>query len=333
MPTQLPPILTLADAVAGGFSRDAVKYRAARGDWQRVLPRVYVTYSGPVSPEHRVQAALAYAGEGAALSHQTAAVRLGLPISATKTLQLLVPASRRVRAQDGLRLHYTRDLPAGDVRAVRGLACTSVERTVLDLVRDAASPGRAAGIIADAVGSRRTTSARIRELVEHRAAVPYRMDLLDVLAETAAGCHSALELRHADICRVHDLPLGTRQARRLLDGRISYIDNVVEEFEVHTELDGREGHDLADDRFRDHNRDNINTVAGRATLRVGWRSALDERCEIARQRAATLRGRGWTGSARECNPYCTVNVPYLEAVERTGVPGPPRSQRVPGDAA
>lgn len=310
----LPPVLTLAGARAAGFSPHAVKHRTSRGDWQRVFPRVYATYSGPVHPEHRAWAALAYAGRGAALSHQTAAARLGLPVSGTPALHIVVPAHRRVAAQAGLTLHYSRDLPASDVRIVRGLACTSVERTVLDLARNAASPGRAAGIIADAVGSRRTTSARLRVLVQSRGSMRYRADLLEVLAETQAGCHSALELRHADICRRHELPQGTRQLRQLLDGKVTYADNVVEEFSVYTELDGRPGHELAEDRFRDHNRDNVNTVAGRSTLRVGWRSALDEPCEIARQRAATLRQRGWTGSARECGPSCTVNVPYPEAV-------------------
>ena len=330
MTIELPPVLTLASAVAAGFSPDAVKHRATRGDWQRVFPRVYATYSGPVQAEHRAQAAVAYAGVGAALSHQTAAVRLGLPIAPVKTMHLVLPAGRRVRRQAGLTLHYSRDLPPCDVRTVRGLACTSVERTVLDLVRAATSPGRAAGVIADAVRSGRTTSARIRALVETRALVPYRTDLLDVLAETQAGCQSALELRHAGICRRHDLPPGTRQLRRLLEGKATYADNVVQEFEVYTELDGRLGHELEADRFRDHHRDNVNTVAGRSTLRVGWRNALDEPCEVARQRAATLRGRGWSGSPQLCGPACVVNVPYDEGVERNGRPGPPNAQRPSG---
>jgi hypothetical protein len=329
MPQKTPSILTLERAIAAGFSRGAVAHRCSRGDWQRVFPRVYATYSGPLHAEHRLQAALAYAGPGAALSHQTAAVGHGLAVAQTKTLHLVVPAGRRVAPQDGLTLHYSRDLPSTDVRSVRGLACTSVERTVLDLVRNATSPGRAAGIIADAVGSGRTKSSRIRALVADRAAVPYRADLLDVLAETQEGCHSALELRHASICRVHELPLGTRQVRQLLDGKVTYADNVVQEFEVYTEMDGRLGHDQFVDRFRDHNRDNANTVAGRSTLRVGWRSALDEPCEIARQRTATLRCRGWMGSGRECGPYCTVNVPYEEPVEDAAAQGALKSQRPP----
>jgi hypothetical protein len=325
MPQKTPSVLTLDGALAAGFSRNAVTYRSSRGDWQRVFPRVYATYSGPVHAEHRLEAALAYAGPGAALSHQTAAVRHGLRVAPAKTLHLTLPAGRRVAAQDGLTLHYSRDLPPSDVRSIRGLACTSVERTVLDLVRNATSPGRAAGIIADAVGSRRTKSDRIRALVEHRAGVPYRAVLLEVLAKTQDGCHSALELRHAG-GRDHELPMGTRQVRQLLGGKAAYADNVVEEFQVFTELDGRLGHELEDDRFRDHNRDNANTVAGRSTLRVGWRSVLDEPCEIARQRAWTLRRRGWTGSAKQCGPGCTVDVPY-EAVEDAVAQGPPRSQR------
>jgi hypothetical protein len=310
----LPEVLTLSEASLHGLTPRAVKHRVATGQWQRLFPRVYVTYSGPVLHEHRLTAALAYAGDGAALSHGTAAGRHGLPGASTDLIHLVVPATRRIAPQHRLRIHYTRDLPAGDRRSVRGLSCTSVERTVLDLVRAAPSAGTAADILANAVGSGRTTSARLRSHVESRRGVPYRVDLLEVLTETQAGARSPLEVRHGRICRDHGLPIGERQLRQLLEGRVTYVDDFLEEFGIVTELDGRRGHELAADRFRDQRRDNANTVVGRAVLRVGWRAALDEPCEVARRRAALLRHRGWTGVTTPCGPACTVDVPF-ESVE------------------
>jgi hypothetical protein len=310
MTSDLPSVLTLADARSRGFSSQAVKYRVASGRWQRVFPRVYLTYNGPISDEHRIRAALAYAGAGAALSHQTAAVRHRLRVEAVTSIHLVVPAARRISPQKRLTIHYSRDLPLGDVRSVGGLACTSVERTVLDLVRASPSAGRAAGVLADAVASGRTTSARLRVLVRERHYVPYREDLLDVLTETEAGARSALELRHGLVCRTHGLPIGTRQLRELFGGRVTYADDLLEEYGIVTEMDGRLGHELAYDRFRDQQRDNANTVIGRSVLRFGWTAALDEPCEVARRRAWLLRSRGWRGTPTPCSPRCPVNEPF-----------------------
>src|SRR3954449_12369464 len=106
MSLSLPPVLTLSEALERGFSRHAVKYRASQGRWQRVYPRVYVTYSGPVLIEHRLQAALAYAARGAALSHETAAVFQRLRVPAVKEIHLTLPATRRIGPQPGLKIHY-----------------------------------------------------------------------------------------------------------------------------------------------------------------------------------------------------------------------------------
>src|SRR3954452_23103975 len=75
MTTDPRDVLTLEAARSRGITRHAIAHRVARGQWQRVFPRVYATYSGPISEETRLAAALAYAGEGAVLSHQSAAAR------------------------------------------------------------------------------------------------------------------------------------------------------------------------------------------------------------------------------------------------------------------
>ena len=317
--SDLPTVLTAAEASARGITRHALAHRVACGRWQRPYPRVYVTHSGPVSREASLQAALAYAGEGAVLSHETAAEwqRLRSPgargrKSSKDVVHITVPVGRRVMPQPGLALHYSRRLGAREVRRVRGLPCTAVERTVLDLVGKATSPGRAASVLIDAVASQRTTADRLRCAAAKSPPVRYASVVTVVLAEATEGARSMLELHHARVCRTHGLPVGERQKRQSVEGSITYIDNLLEGFGIVTELDGHLGHDTDDDRFRDSWRDNVNVLLGRAPLRHGWRDMLDRSCEVARQRLIALRNKGWHGPVIECSHGCTAAVP-LEA--------------------
>ncbi|BEP14468.1 hypothetical protein acdb102_27790 [Acidothermaceae bacterium B102] len=306
-------VMTLDAARAQRITRHGVANRVRRGEWQRVFPRVYATYSGVISLETTLAAVLAYAGEGAVLSHETAAARHRLNVVAS-VIHVTVPACRRVAIQDGVRFHYSRRLPASAVRTVRGLPCTSVERTVIDLVTGARTPGAAAALIVDAVACRRTTADRLRQAAAVAPPTRYASVFTEVLDEAAAGAHSMLELRHALVCRSHGLPVGERQKRQKVNGKVTYIDNIIVGFEIVTELDGLRGHDTADDHFRDNWRDNINVTLGRVPLRHGWRDMLDRPCVVAQQRLLVLRARGWHGPVIECGPGCVVAHP-IEAVE------------------
>jgi hypothetical protein len=313
---RLPRAVTLRGAAELGVTKSSVRHRVQAGRWQRVYRDVYATHSGPLAPETRLQAALAYAGAGAALSHETAAVRLGLRISPVATIHVTVPATRRVRHQEGLVVHYARRLSDQDLRVRRGLACTSIERTVLDLVSTAKTEGKAAAVIVLVVGSRRTTADRLRHRLQDSAGpLMHRRVAAMVLAEAEAGAHSPLELRFSEVCRSHGLPEGTRQVRRLLrGGKAIYLDNLVEEYGLVTELDGHPGHDSAVGAFRDNERDNANVEAGLTPVRAGWENVLDDPCEVARQRAAILVRLGWPGQIAACSPGCSALLSLSDAL-------------------
>ncbi len=301
----LPEVLTRSQALGVGLSRKAIAHRMRTAQWQRPFPRVYVTYSGPLTDESRLAAALAYAGVGAALSHETAWARHGLR-ARREALHITVGDKRRVADHPGLVLHHTRSWDEGDRRTVRGLPCTNLERTVLDLVDAAKTPGAAAALIVDAVGSRRTTARRLRAALERRPNLRHHAAMTLVLAEAQDGAHSPLELMFSRNCERHGVPVGTRQDRQVLNGKVTYKDNFVEEFDLVTELDGLLNHDGAVEQFRDMDRDNANTEAGHVVLRVGWIAMLDRPCDVARQRASVLRKRGWQGLPTPCSPGCSV---------------------------
>lgn len=58
-------------------------------------------------------------------------------------------------------------------------------------------------------------------------------------------------------------------------------------------------------RGQDQARDNATAVSG-ATLRYGWGDVTRRPCETARQEAAALRERGWTGTLKPCSPGCAA---------------------------
>jgi very-short-patch-repair endonuclease len=121
-----------------------------------------------------------------------------------------------------------------------------------------------------------------------------RAAILGALPDLHAGAHSVLELRDAELRRRHGLPAGTRQVRRQADGS-EYLDVVIEEWQLHVELDGRLGHDRAKEIWRDMRRDNRSELLGYRHLRYGWADLSDRGCGVAREQAEVMREQGWRG--------------------------------------
>src|ERR1700761_6920027 len=126
-----------------GFTRWQIEHRLATGAWRRVHPGVYATFSGPLTRDARLWAALRWAGDGAMLSHETAAELHGLldpPRGGGGLVHITVPLRRRPaqhRPARGIVVHrsdQTAAQPAGPFK----LPHARIEDTVLDLVAAAA---------------------------------------------------------------------------------------------------------------------------------------------------------------------------------------------------
>ena len=77
-------------------------------------------------------AALLAAGEGAVLSHTSAARRLGLDVPRDESVQITVVASRKTKVR-GARVWRSRNLSSRDVTNRGGLRLTNLARTMIDL--------------------------------------------------------------------------------------------------------------------------------------------------------------------------------------------------------
>jgi hypothetical protein len=271
--------------IDAGLSPQLIIRRLERGRWQQLYRGVYATFSGLPPRETWLWAAVLSAGEGAVLSHQTAAELHGLLDHPTDAIYVTVPSNRRI--------------------ATRGVIIRTSNR----------APGfdDVCGWITKACAKRLTTEEKLRTALAMRKKMRWRAELDDVLAAAGSGIHSVLEYRYLrDVERAHGLPRSRHQVRVVIDGKVVYRDVYYEEFQVAVELDGRMAHP-DEERWRDSQRDIKAGVQGVQTCRYGWRDVYAHACQTALLQARILRRRGWRGTPKPCSPGCPVGRAFSES--------------------
>jgi very-short-patch-repair endonuclease len=299
-------VLARWQAPAVGLERTTMNSRLQSGRWRPLYRGVYATFTGDPPREAALWAAVLRAGPGAVLSHGTAAELDGLTAERSAVIHVTVPIGRRINPVPGLRVH--RSLRLNEARhPSRTPPRTRIEETVLDLTQAARTFDVAFSWLCQACGSRLTTPGRLLAAMNLRPKVRWRDRLREALGDIGDGAHSALEVRYVrDVERPHGLPRARRQARVVRDRSHIYLDNLVEEYRVCVELDGRAAHPVAE-RWRDIQRDNASAADGILTLRYGWADVTRWPCRTAGQIATALQFRGWTGTPTPCGPRCPLS--------------------------
>jgi hypothetical protein len=304
-------IIDRRQALSLAFTVSRIQHRLTSGKWQRVYEGVYATFSGPLSREARLWAAVRRAGDGAMVSHETAAEVQGLiDKPASGDIHITVAIRRRPvqhKPVRGIVIHRS-DQSRPQFPKSWKLPRTRVEDTVLDLVSAAATFEQGYAWIARAVSRDLVTIAMLRAALAGRRRIRWRTWLADALEDSRDGVNSPLELRYVrDVERAHGLPEAQRQARRALGGRTHYKDNWYAEYRVAVEIDGPAYHQ-GEHAEADKDRDNLNLAADAAqTFRFGPVGVTERACESAALVAATLRRNGWSGTPHPCHrPGCTV---------------------------
>jgi very-short-patch-repair endonuclease len=107
--------------------------RLTAGPWLIPLHAgVYAVGHTALRREARWMAAVLAGGEGAALSHRSAAARRGWPVYDTRLVDIVV-RDRSHHSRPGIAVHRPVALLERDVAVVDGIACTSVARTIVDV--------------------------------------------------------------------------------------------------------------------------------------------------------------------------------------------------------
>jgi very-short-patch-repair endonuclease len=248
--------------VALGYSAEAIQHRIEMGRLHRIHRGVYSVGRAELSPRGRMTAALLACGEGALLSHSTAAAVWGirtLPAGAIE-ISLHYPAHAR---HDGIRAHRRKDLrPADrDVRAC--LPLTSIATTLLDLATRLSRDSLEAAINAADKHDLIDPDSLRAELdgIPRRPGLARLRSTLD--APTFTLTDSALERRFIPIAGRAGLP--KPQTQVTLDGH--RVDFFWPELGLVVETDGLRYHRTPAEQARDHVRDQAHAAAGRVPLR------------------------------------------------------------------
>ncbi len=294
-----------SQAIDHGITDGQLEGMVAARRWQRHLPGVYLTFTGPVPPKTLVSGALLYAGTDAVASLGTAAWLWGLRSDLPARIEVCVPIDRRVIDQPGLHVASRRHL--ADYRHPAAVPPrTRIEETVLDLVDQAKDPDEVVALITGACQRRLTTAARLGRCAAGRKRLRWRGLVDDVLDDVRDGAQSALERRwRCDVEQAHGLPAGKRNHCDGPRGRRRYRDVDYDEFALVVELDGNAAHPVVD-RELDRARDNDVAESARVTLRYGSRSVAGSPCAAAAQVGRVLAARGWQGQIRRCGPGCST---------------------------
>ena len=124
-------LLTWSQLLGHGVGGDTVGLWLASGRLERVAPEVYRIGGVPESWLQSVMAATLDSGGWA--SHRTAAALHGLDGHQGTIIEIVVERWRRSGRRPPYVVHETKDLRGSDMTTVRGIPCTSLVRTLVDL--------------------------------------------------------------------------------------------------------------------------------------------------------------------------------------------------------
>jgi very-short-patch-repair endonuclease len=256
-------VVTRRQLAAIGIERGAVARRVAAGRLHRLHRGVYAVGHTALRKEARWLAAVLACGDGAALSHRSAAALWGIRPTASARIEVSVPRSRDGVA--GVVVHRPRRLTPDDVTEKDGIPATTPARTLHDL----------ACLLRPAALERAQARAQRMGLVSHH--------------EHAALTRSPLEARLLTLIRAAGLPEPEVNAWLTFGGGEEWqVDFLWRAQRVIAEADGRRDHDTGRAFEADRRRDQTALVAGFVPVRFTHRQVTTDPASVTRTLRALL---------------------------------------------
>jgi len=277
-------VVSRAQLVAVGLSRSAIAHRLSNGRLHRVHRGVYlVGHSVPTRFGLHV-AALLSCGDGAVLSHRTAAALWEFADDPGAGIDVTV-FGRDCGTRNGIRVHRVRRLDPSDQTRKSLLPITAPSRTLLDLA-EAVPQRHLEQAVAEALIKRLTTEAKLKRLLDRtpgRRGTRALRSLLDD-ARGPALTRSEAERRLLALVRAGNLPTPETNAKL---GPYE-IDFLWRDAHLIVEVDGYAFHSSRAAFERDRARDADLQSRGYTVLRVTWRQLTDQPHAILVQIAQLL---------------------------------------------
>jgi len=267
--------------LALGLGREAVEVRIRSGRLHRLHSGVYAVGHKVLPPEARWMAAVLFCGPAAALSHRSATMLWRLRGHSSRAID--VTSGSKSRSRNGIRRHYA-VLPSDEVTVERGIAVTTVPRTLLDFAA-VASVDEVEHALRESEYLRLYDRLSLPDLLDRyprRHGARVVRECLARRAEAPSGrVKSRLEEKFLPFLRRHELPLPQLNAWISLEQASYEVDCLWPTTKTIVELDGYAGHGTRGAFREDRARDRRLRVAGYGVTRIAWAQLDDEPDEIA----------------------------------------------------
>lgn len=258
-----------------GFSEEAIEHRLAKGKLHPAGRGVYAVGWPRLDRKRRWMAAVLACGEGAALSHRSAAALWEIGVERQDEIEISV-RRRCEHRREGIRARSRPSLPAEEIAQRDGIPVTALARTLLDL----------ATVLDPRPLERAVNEADKRNLIDPEE---LRDALVAFSGESGVRALRKLLDRHTFRLSDSDLELLFRpiadaaglappQTKAWVNG--FEVDFFWPDLGLVVETDGQRYHRTASSQTRDRVRDQVHTAAGLTTLRFTHWQVKHERSHV-----------------------------------------------------
>ena len=283
-------VFARAQALALGADDKLIARRLSSGRWIRVAPGVYGFPGVPESFDRSVWIALLGTSPLAVVSFQTAAAYHHYAGFPEGRIVLTVPHGGHHRIE-GAFVHQISDVLPHHLTIVRGMPCTTPERTAVDLAAVCSFPRLFESLDDARVKGRVDVSGIgvvLRDVARRgKPGIAKMARVLDKLEPGKVPSQSVLERKLHELLEKGGEPPLVRQYPH--PGRAlpaACVDGAYVEAKMIVEVDGRRWHTRIADLKRDHDRDNEAGRAGWFTLRLLYEDVVGDpegQCALIRE--------------------------------------------------
>jgi very-short-patch-repair endonuclease len=277
-------VITREQLLAAGLGRGAIAHRVAARQLHRRHRGVYLVGHAPPSFRALARAAILACGDGAVLSHRSAAQLWKLLPTIDGDIDITVPG-RNPGSRPGIAIHRVAQLEPSERVLLDGLAVTSPVRTLLDLA--ATEPtADVEQALAEARVRRLATDDRLRSLAERAPTRRGAGAIRALLAQEAGPAFTdrGAAQRLLGLLRQTDLPAPETQVR--LCGH--KVDFLWRQQRLIVEVDGHQFHGHRGAFERDRRQGQRLIAAGFRVVRITWRQLVDEPLAVIARIAQAL---------------------------------------------
>jgi Transcriptional regulator, AbiEi antitoxin/Protein of unknown function (DUF559) len=266
-----------------GLTARAIDYRIQVGQLIPVYAGVYAVGHIPLGQEARAHAAVLACGDGAVLSHASAAALWKYVKRWPRHCEVIAIWDRR---RQGIKVHRAKTLTRRDITRQLGVPVTSPARTVLDMTARLKTDAALRRFVNDARLTRTFRLSDLDELLVRHPRHPSTSRLMPFVQARGGPTRSEFEDRFTAFAREYGLPTPVTNTRLLG----FEIDALFPEHRLIVELDGWDFHSDRGSFESDRDRDAELLAAGYQTIRITWERLKSQPArEAARLRAILER--------------------------------------------